>query len=82
MPTKLTKVYDYSEHKEPVDLYEFLNRPNSKKRLHDMKVLYVVKPNGDTMVKFGIAGHKEGKDSAWGRLFQYVNQYGVQSELN
>ena len=82
MPTKLTKVYDYREHKEPVDLYEFLNRPNSKKRLHDMKVLYVVKPNGDTMVKFGIAGHKEGKDSAWGRLFQYVNQYGVQSELN
>ena len=47
-----------------------------------MKVLYVVKPNADSMVAFGIAGHKDGKDSAWGRLFQYVNQHGIQSELN
>ena len=88
MPTKLTKLYDYREFSEPVDLYEFLNRPATKSRkstkemLADMKVLYVVKPNADTMVKFGIAGHKEGKGSAWGRLFQYVNQHGVQSDLN
>ena len=83
MPTKLKPLYDYREHKKPIDLYEFLkNQPNTKTALHDMKVLYVVKPNADSMVKFGIAGHKDGKDSAWGRLFQYVNQHGIQSELN
>ena len=47
-----------------------------------MKILYIIKPNRDSMVKFGIAGHKEGKDSAWGRLFQYVNSYGIQDDLN
>ena len=59
MPTKLTKLYDYREFSEPVDLYEFLNRPATKSRkstkemLADMKVLYVVKPNADTKELLG-----------------------------
>ena len=84
--TNLKKFYDYREYDEPIDLYEFLNQnkstPSKKGKLYDMKILYIIKPNRDSMVKFGIAGHKEGKDSAWGRLFQYVNSYGIQDDLN
>eukprot|EP00966_Prymnesium_polylepis_P292458 6754050-Prymnesium_polylepis.1 len=82
MSNKLKIIYDYRQYKEPIELHDYLKRETIKKSLYDMKVMYVVKPNADNMVKFGIAGHQEGKASAWGRLSQYVNQHGIQDKLN
>jgi hypothetical protein len=72
---KLVQLYDYNKHKgEPIDLYEFLNLKGTKENLKDKRCLYVVKPNSDPMLKFGIAG-LDGGTSAYGRLLQYVNLY-------
>ena len=79
---KVTQLYDYRKGKdEPIDLHEFLNRKGNKDKLYNMRCLYVVKPNRDALLKFGIAG-LDGKSSAYGRLFQYVNLYGKQTDLN
>lgn len=79
---KVIQLYDYNKHKgEPIDLHEFLNLKGTKENLKDKRCLYVVKPNSDPMLKFGIAG-LDGGTSAYGRLLQYVNLYGKQSELN
>ena len=78
---KLYQLYDYRKEKEPIDLYEFLQKKSNKDKLYNMRCLYVVKPNRDAMIKFGIAG-LDGKSSAYGRLFQYVNLYGKQTDLN
>ena len=79
---KLYQLYDYRKEKsEPIDLHEFLNRKGNKDKLYNMRCLYVVKPNRDAMLKFGIAG-LDGKSSAYGRLFQYVNLYGKQTDLH
>ena len=79
---KVIQLYDYRKGKdEPIDLHEFLNRKGNKDKLYNMRCLYVVKPNRDAMLKFGIAG-LDGKSSAYGRLFQYVNLYGKQTDLH
>jgi len=46
-----------------------------------MRCLYVLKANRDDMFKFGIAG-LDGGTSAYGRLLQYVNFYGKQTDFN
>lgn len=79
---KLLQLHDYRKEKgEPVDLHDFLNRKNTKEKLNNMRCLYVIKPNRDDMFKFGIAG-LDGGTSAYGRLLQYVNFYGKQTDFN
>ena len=46
-----------------------------------MRCLYVLKANRDDMFKFGIAG-LDGGTTAYGRLLQYVNFYGKQTDFN
>ena len=41
----------------------------------------MVLPNSESVVKFGIAGTM-GEAGAWGRLHQYINEYGYTSDLN
>lgn len=47
-----------------------------------MRLFYVVMSVADGIIKFGIAGAKDGKSGAFGRLAQYVHQYGVATDLN
>ena len=46
-----------------------------------MRLFYVLKPNAEDVVKFGIAGTR-GEAGAWGRLHQYINEYGYTTDLN
>ena len=78
---KLYQLYDYRKEKEPTDLYEFLQKKSNKDKLNNMRTLYIVHPNRDDMLKFGIAG-LDGGTSAYGRLLQYVNLYGKQTDFN
>ena len=54
----------------------------NKKKIYGMRLFYVVKPNAETVVKFGIAGTRSGKSEAWARLSQYGHYYGESSDLN
>ena len=71
-------IFDYKTDNrgEPVELAEWLK--DNRDNLDDMKILYVIKPNRDELLKFGIAGAREGGTSAYGRLRQYLNIYGKQ----
>jgi len=64
-----------------VELGPWLEVEANKRSLYDMRLFYVLKPVADDVVKFGIAG-LTGKSSAWGRLHQYINEYGYRSDLN
>ena len=46
-----------------------------------MRLFYVLKPNAEDVVKFGIAGTR-GEAGGWGRLHQYINEYGYTTDLN
>ena len=74
----LIEIFDYKTDNrgDPVELAEWLQENSYK--LDDMKILYVLKPNKDMLLKFGIAGAREGGTSAYGRLRQYLNIYGKQ----
>ena len=74
----LIEIFDYKTDNrgDPVELAEWLKENRDK--LDDMKILYVLKPNKDKLLKFGIAGAREGGTSAYGRLRQYLNIYGKQ----
>lgn len=63
------------------ELGMWLKDDNNKKRIWNMRCFYVIKPNAETVVKFGIAGTK-GDHGAWGRLSQYIHEYGYASDLN
>ena len=65
-----------------IELDTFLRNENNKKDMYDMRLFYVVMPISDKIVKFGIAGAKDGKSGGFGRLAQYVHQYGVATDLN
>jgi hypothetical protein len=83
--TTLKTIYDYRQHSEPEELMDWIDKQAALKEnspMYDMKILYIIKPHADKMVKFGIAGHKEGGISALGRMRQYVNQHGIQNDLN
>ena len=65
-----------------IELDTFLRNEENKKDMYNMRCFYVVMPVADGIVKFGIAGAKDGKSGAFGRLAQYVHQYGVATDLN
>ncbi len=64
-----------------VDLNDFIENEKNKKQIYDHLLFYIIKANSDELVKFGVAG-TSGKSSSWGRLHQYINAYGKQSDLN
>ncbi len=64
-----------------IELGPWLDDPKNKESIWDMRLFYVLKPNSEDVVKFGIAGTK-GESGAWGRLHQYINEYGYTSDLN
>lgn len=64
-----------------VELGPWLDEQANKKKIWNMRLFYVLKPNSESVVKFGIAGTK-GDSGAWGRLHQYINEYGYSSDLN
>jgi hypothetical protein len=78
----LREIFDYKKdnRRRPKELAEWLDVPANKAKLKDMKILYVIKPNKDELLKFGIAGARDGGTSAEGRLRQYVNIYGKQTD--
>ena len=78
----LTEIVDYykDNRRKPYELAEWLKEPANKEKLKDIKILYVVKPNRDQLLKFGIAGAREGGTSAEGRLRQCLNLYGEQND--
>jgi len=64
-----------------VELGPWLDDFDNKKKIYNMRLFYVVLPNSESVVKFGIAGTM-GEAGAWGRLHQYINEYGYTSDLN
>ena len=87
---KLTVIYDYreslrgrtrSKKDTTVELGPWLNLETNKRRLYNTRIFYIIKPNIDDVVKYGIGG-LEGKSGAWGRLHQYILEYGYATELN
>ena len=64
-----------------VELGPWLDNPANKEKIWNMRLFYILKPNAETVIKFGIAGTK-GESGAWGRLHQYINEYGYSSDLN
>lgn len=64
-----------------VELGPWLEVEANKKKIYNMRLFYVLKPVGDDAIKFGVAG-LGGDSSSFGRLHQYVNEYGYRSDLN
>lgn len=64
-----------------VELGPWLDDFDNKKKIYNMRLFYVLLPNSESVVKFGIAG-TQGEAGAWGRLHQYINEYGYTSDLN
>ena len=64
-----------------VELGPWLDNFDNKKKIYNMRLFYVLLPNSESVVKFGIAG-TQGEAGAWGRLHQYINEYGYTSDLN
>jgi hypothetical protein len=90
MSNKFTVIFDYRNARKTrrsgqdhgtVELGPWLDVEANKRRVYNTRCFYVLKPNADDVVKFGIAG-LEGKASCWGRLHQYINEYGYATELN
>ena len=63
------------------ELVPWLAVEANKKKIYGMRLFYVVKPNAEDVVKFGIAGTK-GESGAWSRLAQYGHSYGQATNLN
>ena len=81
-------VFDYRQARKTrsnpirtVELGPWLEDEKNKKRIYNMRLLYVLKPVGDDTIKFGVAG-LTGEASTYGRLHQYINEYGYRSDLN
>ena len=64
-----------------VELGPWLDDFKNKEKLYGMRMFYVLKPNAENVVKFGIAGTM-GESGAWARLHQYIHEYGYASDLN
>ena len=64
-----------------VELGPWLDDFDNKKKIYNMRLFYVLLPNSESVVKFGIAGTR-GEAGGWGRLHQYINEYGYTSDLN
>ena len=79
--TRASKKKASDSNTNSVELGPWLDNFDNKKKIYDMRLFYVLKPNSEDVVKFGIAGTKGGT-GAWGRLHQYINEYGYSSDLN
>ena len=86
----LTVIYDYreslrgrtrSKKDTTVELGPWLNLETNKRRLYNTRMFYIIKPNIDDTIKFGIGG-LDGKSGSYGRLKQYILEYGYTTELN
>jgi hypothetical protein len=64
-----------------VELGPWLDDFDNKKKIYNMRLFYVLLPNSESVVKFGIAGTR-GEAGGWGRLHSYINEYGYTSDLN
>jgi hypothetical protein len=64
------------------DLGTWLDEEKNQEDIYNYRLFYVLKSNADDVVKFGIAGYQGGKSGAWGRLHQYINEYGYSTDLN
>lgn len=64
-----------------VELADWLDQEENRRRIYNTRGFYIVLPAMDHVVKFGVCG-LEGKSSSWGRLHQYVIEYGRATELN
>ena len=64
-----------------IELGPWLDDFDNKKKIYNMRLFYVLLPNSESVVKFGVAG-TQGEAGAWGRLHQYINEYGYTSDLN
>jgi len=87
---RMTVLYDYragmkgrtrSKKDTTIELGPWLDIETNKRKLYNTRCFYILKPNSENVVKFGIAG-LEGRASAWGRLHQYINEYGYSEDLN
>lgn len=88
MSNQLKVLFDYRDKRATrnnpmtsVDLATWLDEEANKRKIYNRRTFYIIKPNADNVVKFGIAG-LEGKSGSWGRLHQYINEYGYASDLN
>ena len=64
-----------------IELGPWLDQFENKKAIYNYRLFYVLKPNAESVVKFGIAG-TEGSSGAYGRLHQYINTFGYATDLN
>lgn len=64
-----------------VELGPWLDNFDNKAKLNNMRLFYVIKPNAENVVKFGVAG-TTGGTSGFGRLRQYIHSYGYSEDLN
>ena len=64
-----------------VELGPWIDNFDNQKKLNDMRLFYVLKPNAENVVKFGVAG-TNGGTGAFGRLRQYIHSYGYSDDLN
>lgn len=87
---KLTVVFDYRTARKTrsktddygtVELGDWLDKEENKRRIYNTRGFYVVLPAMDHVVKYGICG-EQGKSGSWGRLHSYVIDYGTATELN
>lgn len=62
------------------DLGTWLDEEKNQEDIYNYRLFYVLKSNADDVVKFGIAGYQGGKSGAWGRLHQYINEYGYSTD--
>ena len=58
----------------------WLDDIKNKERLYNMRLSYVLKPDAEDVVKFGIAG-LDRRSGGWARLYQYINEYGFATDL-
>ena len=87
---KLTVIFDYRTARKTrsktddygtVELGDWLDIEQNKRRIYNTRGFYVVLPAMDHVVKYGICG-EHGKSGSWGRLHSYVIDYGRATELN
>ena len=76
-----SKAKDLTGDTNSTELGPWIDTFANKEKINDFRLFYVPKPNSEDVVKFGIAGTKGG-GGAWGRLHQYINEYGYSSDLN
>jgi len=78
-----SKNNEYGNDTNTVELKPWLDKWENKKRMFNMRLFYVLKPNGENdVIKFGIAGQNSGDGASWGRLHSYINTFGEADDLN